>query len=521
MNNRENHKVVLLILDGWGLSAAWNGNAIKLANPANYNYLWQTYPHWALKSFDQTVNTDDQILSQGLGYGVISSGRFLSSVYSYIQNKLDNNEITHSSAISDAMQNCKNNNSALHLCGLVSDNKNLSHFRQIIPIIRLAKNIDIKKLYLHLILDSDSLNDMSQLAMISEIEKEMEKNNLGKIASVSGRNWSLDGEANFERIIQTYRTIALGEGRNGLDVKQILQSNLERNVPCENITPTAIIESNKPVGRVNDFDSLIFFNFDDKSLRSLTSIFIGQDKAIRRKEVYNVNVVTFSDYFYIGDKGGCKVAFKRDDLKPNLPHLLLENNKSQLYLVSDIKYEHLSFYFYGGDLETKSKVDFKTVSSNNESCGLRELVTNLIQAIKTNSHSFIAAGIGNCDYIAHCSKIKHVADSVKEVDSYLGEIEMAALDSGYTLIISSDHGFIEQLANLPLDAKAISHSKNPVPAIIIEKGKAKQAFNNSTVKDQNLSEILSTNNSMQDIAPTILKIFEIDKPVEMRGSSLI
>jgi len=521
MDIQANQKVALLILDGWGLSAAWNGNAIKLVNPANYNYLWLTYPHWALKTFDKTVQKDDQILSQGLGYSVISCGRFLSSTYTFIQNKLNKNEITHSAAISDAMQNCKNNNSAFHLCGLISDNKKLSYFRQIFPIIELAKAIDIKNLFLHIILDKDDLNNMSQLAMIDEIEKELEKNNLGKIASVAGRNWSLDGEANFERIIQTYRAITLGEGRSGLDTKQIIQTNSERSVSSENISPTVIIENNKPTGRINDFDSLLFFNFDDKSLRSLTSIFIGQDKAIRRKEVYNINVVTFSDYFYLSNQSGYKVAFGRDDLKPNLPYLLKENAKSQLYLVADIKHEHLSFYFQGGDTRAKSGVDFRAISSGDDQFGLHQLIQDFTNAMKTRSHDLITTSIGNCDRIAHMSKIKNVADSIKQVDAYLGEIELAAINSGYTLIICSDHGFIEQLSNLPGDARTISHSKNPVPMILIQKGMAKKAFNNSTVKDQYLSEILSSNHSLEDVAPTILKILEIDKPSEMRGRSLI
>lgn len=521
MENHENKKVALLILDGWGLSAAWNGNAIKLANPENYNYLWQTYPHWALKTFDHTVNADDQILSQGLGYSVISCGRFLPSPYSYIQTKLDNNELTHSVAISEAMQNCRDNSSSLHICGLVSDNKKLSYFRQLFPLIELAKNINIKNLYLHLIVDDNNLNNMNQLLMISEIEKKLENFNLGKIATVTGRNWSLDGEANFERVIQTYRAIALGEGKNGLDAKQIVQTSLERNIGSENISPTVILEYNKAIGKMNDFDSLIFFNFDDKSLRSLASIFVGQDKAIRRKEVYNINVVTFSDYFYLDDRHSCKVAFRRDDLKPNLPHLLLENKKSQLYLVPNIKYEHLSFYFNSASHQNKPGIDFKTISSDNDSFGLSEVANSFIQAIRIKSHDFVVTSIGNCDIVAHRSKIKNVAESVREVDSYLAQIELAALDSGYTLIICSDHGFIEQLANLPLDARTITHSKNPIPAIIIEKGYAKKAFSNTTVKDQYLSEILSSNHTLGDIAPTILDVMGIEKPYEMTGRSLI
>lgn len=521
MDNQTNQKVALLILDGWGLSAAWSGNAMKLADPANYNYLWQSYPHWVLKTFDQTTRKDDQILSQGLGYSVISCGRFLCSAYSYIQNKLDNNEIIHNAAIAESMHNCKNNSSSLHLCGLLSDNKKISYFKQIFPVVELAKNIDIKNLYLHLILDNDKLNDMSQLAIISEIEERLEKCGLGKIASISGRSWSFDNEANLGRIIQTYRSIALGEGRSGLDAKQIVESNSEGNISSENISPTVIIENNKPIGKINDFDSLIFFNFDDKSLRSLSSIFVGQNKAIKRKEVYNINVVTFSDYFYLGDQNGCKVAFRRDDLKPNLAYLMTENNKSQLYFVSDIKQEHLSYYFQGTDLRNESKIDFRSVSSNADSFGLRCLVHDFIQAIKIKSHDLIVISIGNCDYIAHRFGIKNVVESINEVDSYLGEIELAAINSGYTLIICSDHGFIEQLANLPTDARTITHSKNPVPIILVEKNKAKTSYRNLTVKDQYLTEILSSNRTLEDVAPTVLKILGIKKPSEMRGSSLI
>jgi len=521
MINNSDQKIALLILDGWGLSAAWSGNIIRLADPQNYNYIWQTYPHWVLKTFDQSLAKDDREIYQGLGYSIISCGRFLPSIYSYIQNKIDQNELAHSQAINKSIQNCKENNSALHLCGLLSDNKKISHFKQIFPIIQLAKNVGLKSLFIHLILDSDSLNDASQLAMLSQIEKELEKINLGKIASISGRNWSFDDDATNERIIQTYRSIALGKGRPGLEAKQVVQSNTDKGIETEDIQPTTIINENNPVGKVNDFDSIIFFNFDDRSIKFLTSIFIGQDKTLSRKEVYNVNVATFSDYFYLKEKIGYSVAFVRDDLNPNLPHLLEEEKISQLYIIPDIKYQHLAYYFQGGDLNDNVSIEFRQISSNNNLDSLNYINDQFIQAIKQKSHNFIVTSIGECDYVAHHSSIKNVRDSIKKVDSYLGQIEAVVNEAGYKLIICSDHGFIEQLANLPDGSKSINHSKNPVPMILVDKKLSKTAYSHSSIVNQDLSDILSSTHKMTDIAPTILKMFKIQQPPEMTGSPLL
>ena len=517
-NNHQ--KVALLILDGWGMSAAWNGNAIKLANPENFNYLWQTYPHWALKTYLNSTPADDRFIAQGLGYSIMSCGRFLPSSYSFVQQKISGDELNQNDAINNALNQCRENSSALHLCGLVSDNKKLSYYKHLFPILKLAKQHNLSDIYLHLILDDDSLNNQSQLSMISQIEKELEDINLAKIASICGRDWALDGDASFEKIIQSYRAVALGDGNKALDAKQIIRDALEKYLPCHKIPPTVIVENKYALGKMKDFDSLIMINYDDLSLRSLASIFIGQDRAIHRKEVYNVNVVAFSDYFYLQDKVGYQIAFKRNDLKPNLCRILAENSKTQLYLAQDFKSQHVSFYFQGAEQKLQNAPDINIISSADNSLGLHQLISTFANHLKNKTHDFILASVGSADYLAHRSKINQVSNSIKQIDSYLGNLESAALNAGYSLIICSDHGFVEQMANLPTNTKAISHTNNPVPLIIVNGQKSKTVFSNKLVNDSYLSDILSSSNTLADVAPTILNLFGLKPPAEMQGSLL-
>lgn len=519
--NYEKSKIAMLILDGWGISAAWNGNAIKLADPKAYNYLWQTYPHWALKPYDNEIKNNDRLIRNGLGYSVISSGRFLPSNFLYIQNKIDNNELAYNRVINQVLANCRDHNSNLHLCGLISDNKITSYYKQIFPLVDLAKNLHIGNLYLHLILDNDGFNSRSQVSLIDEINSYLEDKNMGRIATVVGRKWAFDSESSNEKIIQTYHAIAQGKGNFALDAKQIIESNLLKGITSDQIPPQVIINDNKPVGKINDFDSLIFLNFDDRSLKYLTTIFVGQDTAIRRKEVYNVNVATFSDYFYLKEKSGYSVIFERDDLKPALPDLLSEENIRQLYLTTDIRNEHLSYFFQGGFPNISSNVEFSQISSEDDLMGLDKIFNRFLSAIKTKSHDFIVASVENCDYLAHKAKIKKISEAVKQVDSYLTSAEIAAIEANCKLIICSDHGFIEQLANVSSPNHLIDHTSNPVPFILVDKSQAKSAYQNISINDYNLSDILTSRRKLTDIAPTVLKMFEIEKPPEMTGESLI
>lgn len=513
-------KVILLILDGWGLSASFAGNAIKLSNAENFNYLWNSYPHWVL-NVKPRERRNDYVIDSNNGLATLSCGRFLPSNLEFIDKKIEDKTFFSNKILNNSMDKCLLYKSSLHLVGLISGSKKYSSLDHLIALMEMAKNKRLDEVFIHVICDGiDSQGESSEI-YINKIKEFIDKENIGKIASIAGRKYCFDDEASFENIIKSFKAIIAGEANRSLDVIQTIRENREQNHSDDKLYPTAIYENKHPVGRVKDFDSIIFFNFDKKSLRSLSSIFLGQRHAIRNKEVYNVNVTTFTDYFYLTENNQLNIAFLRDDYKPNLAQILSENNKKQLF-ISDIEKSGSAVYSFCGQKDLLLGQTNKIINTESNQKNLSDYIfSELIRSINDKDNDFICANVSAADYIAHRENINETENAVRNIDLNLLEIEEKTLKNGYHLIITADHGFIEQLANRDSNYATIkNHSNNPVPFIYISQGCEKKAFNFG-INNNLLSEILNANNTICDVAPTILKMFGIDKLDLMVGNSLL
>lgn len=515
-----NTKVILLVLDGWGLSPSFSGNAIKLANAENFNYLWNSYPHWVL-NVKPKDKKNDCIIDSNIGSATLSCGRFLPSNLEFINNKIEDKTFYSNKALSDSMNKCLSHKSSLHLIGLISDSKKYSSLDHLFALMIMAKNKGLNEVYVHAICDGIDLEGKSAEVYINKIKEFINKENVGKIASIIGRNYCFDEEASFENIVKSFKAITTGEASRSLDAIQTIYENRKENRSDGRIYPTVIYENKHPIACIKDFDSIIFFNYDEKSLRSLSSIFLGQRHAIRDKEVYNVNVTTFTDYFYLTENDQFNIAFTRDDFKPNLAQVLSKNNKKQSY-ISDIEKSGSGIYSFCGQKDLLPGQTNKTINIElNQKISSDYIFNELIRSINNKNDDFICVNMSSADYCAHRGNIKDIENAVRNIDSHLLKIEETALENYYNLIITADHGFIEQLANRNENNMTVkNHSNNPVPLIYVSKGNEKKSYNLG-INNNLLSEILNSKNTVCDVAPTILDIFGIAKLDSMIGNPLI
>ena len=514
-----NEKILLLVLDGWGLSTSFAGNAIRLANAENFDYLWNSYPHWVLNV--NKINNSNILIDSNIGSASISCGRFLPSNLDFINETIKDQSFFSNRALNDSIDRCLSLKSSLHLIGLISDSGKFSSLNHLFALLKMAKRKGLKEVFIHAICDGIDSEEKLTEVYINKINGLTEKEGIGKIASIAGRKYCFDEETSFENILKYFRAITSLYANQSLDVIQTIHNNRKQNRLDGEIYPTLIYENKHPIARIKDFDSLIFFNYDDKSLRSLASIFLGQRNAIRNKEVYNVNVTTFTDYLYLAENVKLNIAFSRDDFKPNLAQVLSENNKKQLY-ISDIKKSASSIYSFCGQKNMLPGQTNKIINSESNYHDLTLHIFNeIIESLKNDSYDFICANMSSADYFGHRGSISETENAVKNIDSHLLEIEETALQNKYNLLITADHGFVEQMASRNKEnTSAGNHSTNPVPFIYIKKGIEKNTYNLG-LKNNLLSEILNTTSSICDVAPTILDILKINALNSMVGKSLL
>lgn len=515
-----NTKVILLILDGWGLSTSFAGNALKLANAENFNYLWSSYPHWVLNVKPKgTIN--NAIIDSNIGSASISCGRFMPSNLEFINNKIEDKTFFSNKALSDSINKCVSHKSSLHLIGLISDSRKFSSLNHLFALMIMAKNKGLNEVYIHAICDRTDSEGKSAEVYIDRIKDFIDKENIGKITTMVGRSYCFDDEASFENIVKSFKAIALGEANRSLDAIQTIFDNRKENRSDDKLYPTVIYENKHPIACIKDFDSIIFFNFDEKSLRTLSSIFLGQRHANRNKEVYNVNVTTLTDYFYLTENKQLNIAFPRDDFKPNLAQVLSKNNKKQLY-ISDMEKSGSGIYSFCGQKDLLPGQTNKIINiPSNQLKSSEYLFNELIESINSKTDDFICLNVPSADYTAHRGSINETENAVRNIDTHLLEIEEKAKENDYNLIITADHGFIEQLANRDNSSITVrNHSNNPVPFIYIRMGNEKKAYSLG-INNNLLSEILNSNHSICDIAPTILDIFGIEKSDSMIGNKLL
>lgn len=506
--------VVLMVLDGYGISEKTEGNAIALADTPVMDKLMAECPYVKGNASGEAVGLPEgQMGNSEVGHMNIGAGRIIYQELTRITKAIKDGDFFENKEMLDAIENCKKNNSDLHLWGLLSDGGVHSHNTHLYAILELCKRQNFDRVYIHPFFDGRDTAPASGKGFLEELIAKTKEIGVGKVASLSGRYYAMDRDNRWDRVELAYKSLVTGEGVQAEDPVAAIQESYDKEVYDEFILPTVIVENGKPVSLVKANDSVIFFNFRPDRAREITRAFCTDDfdgferPNGRMPLVY----VCFKDYDEsIPNK---EVAFKKEDIKNTFGEYLAANGLKQLRTAETEKYAHVTFFFNGGVEEPNNGEDRILVKSPKVATydlqpemSAPEVSKNLNEAILGGKYDVIIINFANPDMVGHTGVIPAAIKAVETVDKCVGTAVEAVKKVDGVLFICADHGNAEQMINYETGAPHTAHTTNPVPFILYNYDECKA---------------LREGGCLADIAPTLLEILGLPQPAEMTGKSLI
>ncbi len=504
---------VLMILDGYGLNSKTQGNAVAEAKTPVIDKLMKDYPFVRGNASGMAVGLPEgQMGNSEVGHLNMGAGRIVYQELTRITKEIQDGDFFENPALLDAVKNCKENHSDLHFFGLLSDGGVHSHNTHLYGLLELAKRNDIKNVYVHCFLDGRDTPPSSGKEFAQQLEAEMKKIGVGKIASVSGRYYAMDRDNNYDRIKLAYDALTKGEGHTATSGPAAIQSSYDDGKTDEFVLPTVVVENGKPVATIKDKDSIVFFNFRPDRAREITRAFCDDDfKGFDRKRL-DVKFVCFSDYDpTIPNK---EVAFHKIAITNTFGEWLAANNMTQARIAETEKYAHVTFFFNGGVEEPNKDEDRILVNSPKEvatydlkpEMSAYEVCDNLCKAITSGKYDMIIINFANPDMVGHTGVEAAAIKAVETVDECVGKAVEALLSVNGTMFICADHGNAEQLVDYETGAPFTAHTTNQVPFILV---------------NYDPSYTLKEGGCLADIVPTLIETMGMKQPAEMTGKSLL
>ena len=505
---------VLMILDGYGLNDRKDHNAVAEANTPVMDKLMKEYPFVKGNASGMAVGLPEgQMGNSEVGHLNMGAGRIVYQELTRITKEIQDGTFFENPALVKAMENCKANDSALHIYGLVSDGGVHSHITHLYGVLEMAKKFDLKKVYVHCFLDGRDTPPASGKGYVEQLEEEMKKLGVGKVASVCGRYYAMDRDNNYDRVELAYKALTKGEGLTTDSATAGIQASYDRDETDEFVKPTVVVEDGKPVATIQDKDSIVFINFRPDRAREITHAFCDDDfKGFERGKRLDVTYVCFSDYDpTIPNKD---VAFHKIAVTNTFGEWLAANNMTQARIAETEKYAHVTFFFNGGVEEPNKGEDRILVNSPKDvatydlkpEMSAYEVCDKLCAAIKSEKYDVIIINFANPDMVGHTGVEAAAIKAVETVDECVGKAVDALLSVNGTMFICADHGNCEQLVDYETGAPFTAHTTNPVPFILVNYDPA------YTLKE---------GGCLADIVPTLIETMGMTKPAEMTGTSLL
>ena len=506
---------MLMILDGFGDNKNKDGNAIKLAKTPNIDRLMKQYPNTDIFTSGLHVGLPEgQMGNSEVGHTNIGAGRIVYQELTRITKSIEDGEFFSNPEFIAAIENCKKHNSKLHILGLLSNGGVHSHNRHLYGLLEMAKRRDFEDVYVHCFLDGRDTPPASAKGFVETLENKMAEIGVGKVASLSGRYYAMDRDNNWDRVEKAYDSLVTGDGIKAESATQALQESYDNGKTDEFVEPTVICKDGQPLSLVKANDSVIFFNFRPDRAREMTRAFCD-DKFTgfeRKTGFIPLTFVCFKDYDEsIPNK---KVAFKKEIIKNTFGEFLANHGKKQLRLAETEKYAHVTFFFNGG-VEDPNVDEFRLLVNSPKDVATYDLKPemsapevgmDLVEAIKSDKYDVIIINFANPDMVGHTGVIPAAIKAVEKVDELVGKAVDAVKDVDGVLFICADHGNAEKMIDYETGAPHTAHTTNPVPFILVN-------------YDENYT--LREGGRLCDIAPTLIEIMGLEKPVEMTGESLL
>ena len=505
--------VVLMVLDGYGLNERTEGNAIAMANTPVMDKLMKECPFVKGQASGLAVGLPDgQMGNSEVGHMNIGAGRIIYQDLTRITKAIADGDFFKNQALLAAMDNCKKNDSDLHLWGLLSDGGVHSHIEHLYGLLEMAKKQGLTKVYVHAFLDGRDTPPASGKDYIQQLQDKMDEIGVGKIASLSGRYYAMDRDNNWDRVQKAYDSLTKGEGVQAENAVQAMEDSYAKEVTDEFVLPTVITENGKPLSVVKENDSVIFFNFRPDRAREMTRAFCDDKFTGFDRPFIKTTFVCFKDYDEtIPNK---LIAFEKEHITNTFGEYLAKCGKKQLRLAETEKYAHVTFFFNGGVEEpnvdearllVNSPKDVATYDLKPE-MSAPEVGMDLVEAIKSDKYDVIIINFANPDMVGHTGVIPAAVKAVERVDSLVGDAVQAIKDVDGVLFICADHGNAEKMIDYETGKPHTAHTTNPVPFILV----------NADPK-----YTLREGGCLADIAPTLLQIMGLEQPAEMTGKSLL
>lgn len=501
------NRVLLCILDGWGISGDTKYNAVYSANTPNYDNFMKNMSNTTIHADGLNVGLPEgQMGNSEVGHLNIGAGRIVYQELTRINKAIAEGDFFKNEEFLNAINHVKKNNSSLHIYGLVSSGGVHSAMNHLEALIKMAADNGLSDVYVHAFLDGRDTPPESAETFLAEVEETLKKYNLPKIASIIGRYWAMDRDKRWDRIEKAYNCLVLGEGNSAENSKEAILNSYKNGKTDEFVEPVNIGGK-----RISDNDAVIFFNYRPDRAREITRAMALKDfDGFNRKKVLNnlyyVCMTQYDETFRL------PVAFKPQKLVNILGEVLDANNIKQFRTAETEKYAHITFFFNGGveepnKLETRKLVASPKVATYDlkPEMSAYEVCDNVLEALDNKDYGFILVNFANPDMVGHTGVMEAAVKACSAVDECVGKIAEKALKNGVKMIITADHGNAEWMFNEQTNAPQTAHTTNIVPFIVVDNNK------------YNLKET----GALCDIAPTILDLMGIKQPSEMTGHSMI
>ena len=506
--------VVLMVLDGYGLNDRTEGNAIAMANTPVMDQLMKECPFVKGNASGLDVGLPDgQMGNSEVGHMNIGAGRIIYQDLTRITKDIQDGTFFENKALLAAMENCKKNDSDLHLWGLLSDGGVHSHITHLYGLLEMAKKNGLSKVFVHAFLDGRDTPPASGKDYVEQLENKMTEIGVGKIASLSGRYYAMDRDNNWDRVEKAYASLVSGEGVKATSAVKAMEDSYAQDVTDEFVLPTVICdEAGNPLSLVKANDSVIFFNFRPDRAREITRAFCDDQFTGFDRPFLPLTYVCFKDYDEtIPNK---TIAFEKESITNTFGEFLAKNGKKQLRLAETEKYAHVTFFFNGGVEEPNADEDRILVNSPKEvatydlkpQMSAPEVGEKLVDAIKSDKYDVIVINFANPDMVGHTGVISAAVAAVECVDGLIGNAVEAVKEAGGVMFICADHGNAEKMIDYETGKPHTAHTTNPVPFILV-----------NADADMKLRE----GGCLADIAPTLIELMGMEQPAEMTGKSLI
>jgi len=506
--------VVLMILDGYGLNEKKDGNAVAMAKTPVMDKLMAECPFVRGNASGMAVGLPDgQMGNSEVGHLNMGAGRIVYQELTRITKEIQDGTFFENPALMSAVNNCKANDSALHMFGLLSDGGVHSHNTHLYGLLELAKRNGLCKVYVHAFLDGRDTPPASGKDYVEELEAKMAEIGVGEVASVSGRYYAMDRDNNYDRVQIAYNALTKGEGVTADSAPAAVQNSYDKDETDEFVKPTVVLKNGAPVATIGDKDSVVFFNFRPDRAREITRCFCDDDfKGFDRGNRLDLTFVCFSDYDpTIPNKD---VAFHKISVTNTFGEWLAANNMKQARIAETEKYAHVTFFFNGGVEQPNEGEDRILVNSPKDvatydlkpQMSAYEVCDKLVEAIKSDKYDVVIINFANPDMVGHTGVVDAAVKAVEAVDECVGKAVDAIKEVDGVMFICADHGNAEQLVDYETGDPFTAHTTNEVPFILVNYDSA---------------YTLREGGCLADIVPTLIEIMGKEQPAEMTGKSLL